>query len=708
MKLAKQLIAAAAIGCLSLAGVHAAPSDSAKNTIQAINVAPQGGDVLVKIDFKEALTAPPAGFAISKPPRIALDFPATSSGLNRSSQTFNQGDLTSVSVVQAGDRTRMVFNLIRSLNYETRIDGNSLLMTLKAAAGSAATAKTTSRFAEETLIGRKHSVTDISFRRGKDGEARILVDLSDPGTGIDIRQQGTALIVDFMKTTVPENLKRRLDVTDFATPVTTVSTASNGDNARMTITPKGLWEHTAYQTDNQFVIEVKPVIEDPNKLVQGSKLGYQGPRVSINYQNGDVRALLRLMAEELGLNAVISETVTGTTTLVLKDVPADQVIAIIFQQKGLDMRKNGNVILIAPRDELALREKQEAEAKNDLHKLEPLVMEPIQLNYQKAVDVAKLLTSSGGSGGDKGGAGLRMLSARGSATPDIATNQLFINDVPSKIDEIRKFIKLIDIATRQVLIEARVVEATEDFGKDLGVRFGLFNNGSVQLNGGRSGYFLGGNRAENMGSPTITQGGSTVNQVAAVNLPVTNPAGSLTFSLFNNALTKILNVELTALESDGKGKIISSPKVMTANNVKALIEDGYEVPYLQTSDNTVTVTWKKVMLKLETTPQITPDGKVKMLLKISKDEPIWERQLLGGYPIKSVNIETEAVVENGGTVVIGGVFRTSNALGTDRIPFFGDLPYVGFLFKNTTNRMEKKEILIFITPRILNEQMTLN
>lgn len=712
MKSVHRLINAAVFCCLTVAQAFAAPAD-VKNTIQAINVAPQGADVILKIDFKEELTAPPAAFSISKPPRIALDFSATSSSLDRSSQVFNQGDLSSVNIVQVGDRTRLVLNLLKNLNYETKIQGKSLLVSLKpvqtaSAATATSVAQAPSRFAEESIIGKKHAVTDISFRRGKDGEARILVDLSDPGTGIDIRQQGASLIVDFMKTSLPEHLRRKLDVNDFATPVTSVTTSTQGENTRMVIVPKGLWDHTAYQTDNQFVIEVKPIVEDPNKLVQRPGIGYQGPRVSINYQNGDVRALLRLMAEELGLNAVISETVTGTTTLVLKDVPADQVVDIIFQQKGLDMRKNGNVILIAPREELSLREKLDAEAKQELHKLEPLRMEPIQLHYQKAADVAKLLSGpGGGTGGDKGAPGLRMLSPRGSATPDPLTNQIFINDVPSKIEEVRKFIQLVDVSARQVLIEARVVEATESFGKELGVRLGFNSNASARLNGGNNSVFLGSNQNAFLGNSALGINGSSVNQVAAVNLPTTNPAGTLTFSLFNRALTKILNVELSALETDGKGKIISSPKVVTANNVKALIEDGYEVPYLQRSDNTVTVTWKKVMLALETTPQITPDGRIKMKLRISKDEPMFDRELLGGYPIKSVNIETDAVVENGGTVVVGGVFRTTNSTGTDRVPFFGDLPYIGFLFKTTNTTMEKKEVLIFITPRILNDQLTL-
>ncbi|KAB2922470.1 MAG: AMIN domain-containing protein, partial [Dechloromonas sp.] len=385
----KALLAASA--CLALFTPLRA-QEIAKNAIEAISVAQQGNDIAVRIDLKDALAAPPAGFSVASPARVALDFPATANALGKTSQVLNEGDLRSLNVVQVGDRTRLVLNLVRNMNYTTRLDGKSLyvMLTPISRVGESPTQRVT-RFAEESSVGSRHALRDVMFRRGKDGEGRVVVDLSDPGTGIDIRQQGSNLIVDFIKTTAPDHLRRRLDVTDFATPITSVETKAMGDNVRMTISPKGLWEHNAYQSDNQFVVEVKRIVEDPNKLVQGSKVGYQGPRVSINYQNGDVRALLRLMAEELGLNAVISETVTGTTTLVLKDVPADQVIDIIFQQKGLDMRKKGNIIMIAPRDEIATREKLEFEAKQQINELEPLQSEQFALNYHRADNVAKLL-----------------------------------------------------------------------------------------------------------------------------------------------------------------------------------------------------------------------------------------------------------------------------------------------------------------------------
>ena len=487
MKFINYAMAAVAATCLAMAGPLSAQT-ATTNSIEAIVAAPQGDNIAVKIDLREALAAPPTGFSVANPAKIAFDFPSTANGLGKNSLTFKEGDLQSANVVQVGGRTRVVLNLTRSLNYTTRLEGKSLYIVLAPIPAVGSLPERVTRFTEETSIGKRHALQDVAFRRGKDGEARIVVDLNDAGTGIDIRQQGKNLIVDFIKTSVPENLRRKLDVTDFGTPVTSVETKALGDNVRMTITPHGLWEHNAYQSENQFVVEVKRIIEDPNKLVQGTKTGYQGPRVSINYQNGDVRALLRLMAEELGLNAVISETVTGTTTLVLKDVPADQVIDIIFQQKGLDMRKKGNIMLIAPRDEIATREKLDFESRQQISDLEPIQHEQFSLNYQKAVDVSRLLSGVAVAGGAPS---QRLLSKRGNAVADPQSNILFVNDIPSKLEEIRIFIKAIDTGARQVMIEARVVEAQDTFNRDLGVRLNFLSSRSDTGLGG-SGIFGGG------------------------------------------------------------------------------------------------------------------------------------------------------------------------------------------------------------------------
>lgn len=699
MKFTNYVLLAASACLVLISPVHA--QETAANTIEAINVAKQGNDIAVKIDLKTALAVPPAGFSVANPAKIALDFPSTTNGLGKNSQIVNEGDLRSLNVVQAGERTRLVLNLVRNMNYTTRLEGKSIYVMLSPVtrAGDATTQRVT-RFAEESALGGKHALQDVLFRRGKDGEGRIIVDLSDAGTGIDIRQQGANLIVDFIKTTVPEHLRRKLDVTDFATPVTSVETRANGENVRMIISPKGLWEHNAYQSDTQFVVEVKRIIEDPNKLVQGTKVGYQGPRVSINYQNGDVRALLRLMAEELGLNAVISETVTGTTTLVLKDVPADQVIDIIFQQKGLDMRKKGNIIMIAPRDEIATREKLEFESKQQISDLEPIKLEQYVLNYQKAADIARLLAGVAPAGG---GVAQRILSKRGSAVADPQSNIIFVNDIPSKLDEIRSFIKAIDIGARQVLIEGRVVEASDDFNKNLGMRLNFLNRGRTAI---------GGSGVE-VGSGVYSAAGQTSSNGFGVNLPsYTSTGGTVALSLFSANLTRILNLELAALESDGVGKLISSPRVITANNVKAKIEDGTEIPYVTTSSSggttTQTVSFKPAKLSLEVTPQITPEGTVKMQLIIKKEEADFTRAILGNPPIKSSIVETNVVVENGGTVVVGGVFVTNQQVATEKVPFFGDIPFFGWLFKYKNDIGTRRELLVFITPRVLSDKLNLD
>ena len=717
MKFIKHAMAALLV-CLALAPAaraEALPS----NAIEAINVAQQGNEVSLRIDLKEALTTPPPGFSVANPAKIALDFQSTANGLGKNTQVFNQGGLRSMNVVQVGDRTRLVLNLVKNLNYKTRIDGKSLYVTLSPIERVSDTATSPStRFAEESLVGTKHSVSDVMFRRGKDGEGRVIVDLSDSGTGIDIRQQGPNLVVDFIKTSVPDRLRRKLDVTDFATPVTSVETKSNGDNVRMIISPKGMWEHNAYQSDNQFIVEVKRIVEDPNKLVQGAKVGYQGPRVSINYQNGDVRALLRLMAEELGLNAVISETVTGTTTLVLKDVPADQVIDIIFQQKGLDMRKKGNIIMIAPRDEIATREKLEFESKQQISELEPLRLEQFQLNYQKATDVARLLAGLPPVGvaagaGMPNAAAQRILSKRGSAVADPQSNIIFINDIPSKLEEIRSFINAIDIGARQVLIEARVVEASDSFNRSIGTRLNFLNQKQNVL-GGSGWNVTGGSITPGTRTATATTNPTqTTPQTVGVNLPsYTSTGGTLALSLFNSNLTKFLNLEIAALESDGIGKIISSPRVITANNVKAKIEDGTEVPYVTTQTSgtavTQTVSFKSAKLSLEATPQITPEGTVRMAIVVKKEEPDWTRAVLGNPPIKSSIVETNVVVENGGTVVIGGVFVTKSEDTVEKVPLLGDIPFLGWLFKYKNDTGNRRELLVFITPRVISDKMRID
>lgn len=667
--------------------VGAANAQEAKsNTIESINVVQQGSVLNVKLTFKEALKVLPQAFSVAKPARIAFDFPNTTNGLGKSSQTYNEGDLKSANIIQAEDRTRLVLNLHKSMTYEATIDGTSLLLALVPSTTSQGAASL-EHFAKARSSEVANSVRDIAFRRGKDGEGRITVDLSDANAGIDIRQQGANLVVDFANVNVPTALRKRLDVTDFATPVLTVNTVQKGADARMTITPTGLWEHNAYQSDTQFVIEVKPVIENPNKLVQGTRGGYQGEKLSLNFQNVDVRRLLQVIGEFTGMNMVVSDSVGGAITLILRDVPWDQALDIIMQQKGLDMRKNGNVILIAPREEIATKEKLDFESRIQIGDLEPLLAESFQMNYIKADAIQKLLSDPKQP----------LLSKRGSAVVEERSNILFVKDTPSRLEEVRAMIAKVDVAARQVMIEARIVEAGDSFAKNLGVRLGwrqTFPGGAVRIGGDSTAV-----------SGNLDLSGTQVNLPAT---PRTGNAGTLNFLLFNNALTQFLTAEISALEADGRGKVISSPRVMTANQVEAIIEQGVEIPYQQaTSSGATSVSFRKANLALKVTPQITPDGKISMKLDVNKDTPNTRLSTGAGVAIDTKHVKTEVLVENGGTVVIGGIYTQETRNNTTRIPFFGDLPYIGFLFKNREIIDDKTELLVFITPRIVADNLSL-
>ncbi len=687
------------VGGIVLAVAAVSAQDATPNSIESMVVAQQGGLLNVKLTFREALTALPPGFSVAKPARIALDFANTINGLGKNSQTYNEGDLKSANIVQAEDRTRVVLNLNQAMTYEAKLDGNSLLLALTPSARERGV-PLVEHFAQARVSQTSNNIRDIAFRRGKDGEARITVDLNDPNAGIDIRQQGQNLVVDFVKVSVPDVLRKRLDVTDFATPVVSLNTTQQGSNARMVITPRGLWEHNAYQTDNQFVIEVKPVIENPNKLVQGTRGGYQGEKLSLNFQNVEVRRLLQVIGEFTGMNIVVSDSVGGAITLILKDVPWDQALDIILQQKGLDMRKNGNVILIAPREEIATKEKLDFESKAQIGDLEPLRTESFQLNYQKAEAIQKLLTDSN----------QRMLSKRGSAVVDARTNILFVQDTSSRLEDVRQLIAKVDLTVRQVMIEARIVEAGDSFAKNLGVRLGYhdMNGGStnsrVNTTVGGSLVDTGYHSGQSSTVPTWSSDSLSVNLPAT---PRTGTAGVFSMILFNSSKTAFLNAEISALEADGKGKVISSPRVMTANQIEAIIEQGVEIPYQQaTSSGATSVSFRKANLALKVKPQITPDGKITMTLDVNKDTPNTRLSTGAGVAIDTKHVKTEVLVENGGTVVIGGIYTQESRDNTQRIPFFGDLPYIGWLFKNREWIDDKTELLVFITPRIVAEGLS--
>ena len=682
------------VGWFLLAGAPAVAQEPGQNSIESMTVAQQGGVLNVKLTFKEPLTAPPPGFSVASPARIALDFANTANGLGKTSQTYNEGELKSANIVQAEGRTRLVLNLNQAMTYVATIDGNSLLLALAPSAPKAgAIAPIVEHFSQSRSADEGHSIRDIAFRRGKEGEARITVDLSDSNAGIDIRQQGQNLVVDFVKVNVPDALRKRLDVTDFATPVVSLNTVQQGANARLTISPRGLWEHNAYQTDNLFVIEVKQVIENPNKLVQGSRGGYQGEKLSLNFQNVEVRRLLQVIGEFTGMNMVVSDSVGGAITLILKDVPWDQALDIILQQKGLDMRKNGNVILIAPREEIATKEKLDYEAKAQIGDLEPLRTENFQLNYQKAEEIKKLLTDST----------QRMLSKRGSAVVDTRTNILFVQDTPSRLDDVRQLIARVDLSVRQVMIEARIVEAGDSFSKNLGVRLGT--GASTRTIDATTGAITVTNTSNAYVNPSTQT--ATVGLVNLPAKPTNGTAGTFGLSLYNSNFTRYLSAEISALEADGKGKVISSPRVMTANQVEAIIEQGVEIPYQQaTSSGATSVSFRKANLSLKVKPQITPDGKITMTLDINKDTPNTTLSTSGnGVAIDTKHVKTEVLVENGGTVVIGGIYTQKTSDSTQRIPFFGDLPYIGWLFKNREWIDDKTELLVFITPRIVADSL---
>jgi type IV pilus assembly protein PilQ len=672
------------------------------NAIENFEVTQLGGKTVVRVTTKEPLRSVPPNFAVASPARIAFDFSNTVNALGRANQDIAQGELRSMNVVQGADRTRLVLNLRRPVAHEATLDGRTVVITL-AEAPVTAQAPGVAHFAEGRTDA-KHQIRDVDFRRGRAGEGRIVVDLSDTTTGIDIRQQGQNIVVEFIKTALPDNLRRRLDVVDFATPVNSISTFQQGDNVRMVIEPRGQWEHNAYQSDTQFVVEVKPVTADPSRVTQRGR--YTGDKLSLNFQNVEVRAVLNVIADFTDLNIITSDTVTGNITLRLKDVPWDQALDIILQTRGLDSRRAGNVIWIAPRDELATREKLALEAQQQITDLEQTRTESFQMNYQKAADVQKLLSDPA----------QRILSKRGSAVVDARTNTLFVQDVPSRLEEVRRLISKIDIAVRQVMIEARIVEASDTFSKSLGARLGVHDfatNGHRILGQNSPRFHIGGGLDDTGGHAAGgAQGGvpTFIPGSLSSNMPATGfnsfPAGQFSFILFNSAATRFLNLEITALEADGKGKIVASPRVLTADQVEALIEQGTEIPYQQaTSSGATAVSFRKANLALKVKPQITPDGNIIMTLDVNKDQP--GATTPAGVQINTKHVKTEVLVENGGTVVIGGIFEQNDRTDITKVPFFGDLPYIGFLFKNNTTTNTKTELLVFITPRIVNERLTI-
>ena len=699
------------------AAVHAQ-----QNAIQKIEAIKESENVVIKVTLKTSLPNPPKIFSILKPARIVIDLPATINNSGQNRQLVNLGDLQAVDIVQSTDRSRLVLTLQKMQQFEIQQTDRELLVKLIPGFTSAIkkeqtqtetqkelTNTSTAKIVGASLVNKNQeekSIVDIDFRSAGNGAGRIVVDLSSPQQLVHVRQQGQLIIADFPHSTLPDVLRRKLDVRDFSTPVQAITSSLQANMVRLQIEPTGLWEFLAWQTDRRLVIEVRPLKQDAAQA--GLQRQYKGEKLSLNFQNIDVRALLQVVADFTGLNVVASDSVTGNLTLRLKDVPWDQALDIIMQARGLDMRKSGNVLWIAPKDELLTKERLELEQRAQISELEPLVTETFQMNYQKADNFRQVFGLDGQIGRGN------ILSRRGSASVEPRTNKLFVTDTASRLDEVRKLIQLTDVPTRQVMIEARIVEADNSFSKNLGAKLGFLDlRGSsgatpgVKLPLGTSASVTG--NYQGVGEQTlqaVTTAGSFVPNTQFVNLPAGSigglAPGSVAVSIFSVGALRFLNMELSALEADGKGKIISSPRVVTADQQPALIEQGEEIPYQQaTSSGATSIQFKKANLKLEVTPQITPNGNIILMVDVAKDSR--GTPAGGNFAINTKHVKTNVQVENGGTVVLGGIFVQTQKELITKVPFFGDLPLLGNLFRNVSSINDKTELLIFITPRVLSD-----
>ncbi len=716
-----------------VAAPPAAPAASTKNVVQEVLYSKLPGD-RVQITFKMTRRpVEPSAFSITNPAQLSLDFNNTREELAKKTISVKEGAVTSITAVSVEDRTRIVLKLVKPVAYRTAVDGNNFVITLDPpTAVSTADQPKVTHFAASRKDG-KFSLKGIDFRRGPQGDGKIIITLSDPAMGIDIREQAGEVVLDFADTSVPAELQRRLDVVDFSTPVQTIDTFAQGKNTRMIVSPKGKYEHIAYQAGNVFTVSIKPVIERPDEK-KTDEFGYSGEKLSLNFQNIDVRSALQVLADFTGLNFVVSDTVKGSLTLRLKDVPWDQALDLIVTSKDLAVRRKGNVLTVAPAPEVVAREKASFEASKAQVELEPLVSELLTINYAKAEDIATLLksikpvTTAGGAavhpvfGAAGGGESVQaatssntLLSPRGQVTVDARTNSILIQDTPGKIREIRKLIALLDQPVRQVMVETRLVEATDTYVKNLGARLahlyggydaaGNFiparNSSGNRVNSSGNIDVLPSLRPAGGGTPTyeILPSGLNVNLAAAG--AGSFSAGAFMFDFIKGGLE--LTLELSALEQSGQGKIISSPRVITANQKKATIEQGQERVFTTNVLGVGSVVTKRASLKLDVTPQITPDERVNLDVIVTKDNFVDAAQ--GLLNIKQ--IQTQVLLDNGETVVIGGIYEQDKNMTTTQIPFFGDIPLLGNLFKNKAVQDNRTELLIFLTPRILSDRLNL-
>ena len=683
-----------------------------QKAILSVSGGVQSGVEIVRIRTNTKQVSTPVVFSTKNPARVAVDFSGYSSALNRGSVEFSGANAKSANVIQTEDRTRVIVSLKQSSSYKVNIDGEDVVLTFDVSQSLQGDAAGSPNFSEVQNTDVK-ALKDIDFRKNIDGSGRVLIDLAT--SQVDIKQQGDSLVIDLLKSVLPEGLRRRLDVSDFGTAVQTIQASQFGEKVRLVVQVKGNWEHSAYQSESKLVVEIREQKTDPSKVSSG--IGFTGEKLSLNFQNIEVRSLLQVIADFTNFNIVTSDSVTGSVTLRLKDVPWDQALDIILQAKGLDKRRSGNVIWIAPKDEISAREKAELESKASIESLESLRTQSFQMNYAKAVDIAAQLIGGGAVGSNVSGVNgqnnARILSVRGSVIAEPRTNQLFVTDVPSRLEQVQQLMLKLDIPVRQVLIEARIVEADDKFSRSLGVKLGGTDLRGVR--GGDAGYAVGGgNRVAFAGTynaVTTTSGsGSTALDTlntSFVNMPASgiggvNPA-SFAVSLFNSTANRFLNLEISALEADGRGKIVSSPRVVTADQVKAVIEQGVEYPYqTATASGATALAFRKAGLKLEVTPQITPEGNVILEVEVNKDSP--GEILLGARAINTKRVQTQVLVENGGTVVIGGIFESEDQDSVTKVPFLGDMPVVGNLFKTRNKVSNRSEMLVFITPKVVMEK----
>ncbi|HNP37373.1 MAG TPA: type IV pilus secretin PilQ [Woeseiaceae bacterium] len=681
------------------------------NRLQDIQVQSLPGQ-RVELKLIMSDTAPePLAFTIENPARIALDLPNTSLGLSSRRRDVNLGPLDTVLTAEANGRTRVVLNLDTMVAYQTSRSGNTVTVMLGGAGDYSAN---TTQFAGASSASTpsyqaptSRGISNVDFRRTRDGGGRVVVKLTDPTTPVDIRQEGGRVVAVFKDTSLPAELMRRLDVMDFATPVTTVDTLRTNLDTRIVISAEGKYEQLAYQSDDEFTIEINPAPEqagEESTLFSENK-EYEGQRLTLNFQDIETRAVLQLLAETSGKNIVVSDTVQGNVTLRLRNVPWDQALDIVMTTKGLDMRQNGNVIIVAPAEEIAARETADLEAKRAISELEPMYSEFLQVNYAKAADLAALISGDGTNA---------MLSERGSIAVDDRTNTLLVSDTAERLQDIRRMVRTLDIPIKQVLIESRIVVVNDDFSRDLGIRLGVTGDdiGSDTITvysgtGEATNNYLG-SIVDSLNDPT---GNTPVTLPSLanrynVNVPVANPAGR--FSLAVLGQDYLVDLELTALEAEGRGEIVSTPRVITANQKEARIEQGVEIPYQQSaSSGATTIQFKKAVLSLIVTPQITPDNNIIMDLKVHKDNvgDIISTGGLGGTvpSIDTRAVETQVLVADGQTVVLGGIYETERRETQSKVPFLGDIPYIGAAFRSTQRVDNKAELLIFVTPRILED-----